>query len=310
MVSNRFYSNGKLMLSGEYLVLAGATALALPVKYGQHLSVDADSSSAPLLSWKAFENETLWFSSNFRFASSGRLKITKENNALASRLSLILGQAMAMNPGFLRGDTHWRVRTDLDFDRNWGLGSSSTLISNVASWAGIDPYPLLFRTLGGSGYDIACARSDVPVLYRYHGAETPPDVRPSVFDPPFHSKLFFIYSGSKQSSAKSLAGFDPNKVDSKLVIRLDAISHELNLTKDLTAFQELLTEHESITGRAIGKIPVQHMHFADFDGVVKSLGAWGGDFLLAASGMEASMVHDYFRSRGYHIIIPYKEMVL
>jgi len=30
-----FYSNGKLLITGEYLVLDGAKALALPTKYGQ-----------------------------------------------------------------------------------------------------------------------------------------------------------------------------------------------------------------------------------------------------------------------------------
>lgn len=310
MVANRFYSNGKLMLSGEYLVLAGATALALPVRYGQHLSVDAEPSSMPLLSWTAFEKEALWFSTILRFASSGKTRIPADDNALATRLSLIIEQAMTLNPVFLRGNLHWKVRTDLDFDRNWGLGTSSTLISNMAFWAGVDPYQLLFTTIGGSGYDIACARSSVPVLYRYHGTETAPDVMPASFAPPFCNKLFFVYSGSKQSSAKSIAGFDPLKVDSRLVVRASEISHELIRAKESAEFLALLIEHESLVGKAIGQVPVQQVHFADFAGAVKSLGAWGGDFLLAASDMEASRVRAYFKNRGYHIVIPYKEMVL
>ena len=32
-----FYSNGKLLITGEYVVLDGAKALALPTKYGQNL---------------------------------------------------------------------------------------------------------------------------------------------------------------------------------------------------------------------------------------------------------------------------------
>ena len=35
-----FYSNGKLLITGEYLVLDGAKALALPTKYGQYLTVE------------------------------------------------------------------------------------------------------------------------------------------------------------------------------------------------------------------------------------------------------------------------------
>ena len=36
-----FYSNGKLLLTGEYVVLDGATALAIPTKYGQYLEISA-----------------------------------------------------------------------------------------------------------------------------------------------------------------------------------------------------------------------------------------------------------------------------
>ena len=34
-----FRSNGKLLLSGEYLVLFGAEALAIPLRYGQTLDI-------------------------------------------------------------------------------------------------------------------------------------------------------------------------------------------------------------------------------------------------------------------------------
>ena len=35
----RFYSNGKLLLSGEYLILDGATGIALPTTFGQEMCV-------------------------------------------------------------------------------------------------------------------------------------------------------------------------------------------------------------------------------------------------------------------------------
>lgn len=35
-----FKSNGKLLLTGEYLVLDGAVALALPTKMGQIMTVE------------------------------------------------------------------------------------------------------------------------------------------------------------------------------------------------------------------------------------------------------------------------------
>ena len=34
------------------------------------------------------------------------------------------------------------IETQLDFLRNWGLGSSSTLINNIAQWANVNPFDL------------------------------------------------------------------------------------------------------------------------------------------------------------------------
>ena len=39
METQTFYSNGKLLITGEYVVLDGAKALALPTKFGQSLLV-------------------------------------------------------------------------------------------------------------------------------------------------------------------------------------------------------------------------------------------------------------------------------
>jgi mevalonate kinase len=57
---NTFYSNGKLLLTGEYLVLEGATALAVPTKFGQDLSVE--KIKEPQLIWGSFTNTgDCWF---------------------------------------------------------------------------------------------------------------------------------------------------------------------------------------------------------------------------------------------------------
>ena len=36
----KFYSNGKLLMTGEYFVLNGALSLALPTVYGQYLEIN------------------------------------------------------------------------------------------------------------------------------------------------------------------------------------------------------------------------------------------------------------------------------
>ncbi len=52
---------------------------------------------------------------------------------------------------------------------------------------------------------------------------------------------------------------------------------------------------------------VKESLFHDFDGVIKSLGAWGGDFVLVISKQDPT---DYFKERGYSIVVPYETMIL
>ena len=65
MKTKPFYSHGKLLLSGEYVVLDGALSLAIPTKYGQSLIIQ--TIEEPLLSWKSFdEAKNVWFKKEFK----------------------------------------------------------------------------------------------------------------------------------------------------------------------------------------------------------------------------------------------------
>ena len=55
-----FYSNGKLLLTGEYVVLDGAKSLALPTKYGQSLTIEEIDQQ--ILLWKSLDHKgSIWF---------------------------------------------------------------------------------------------------------------------------------------------------------------------------------------------------------------------------------------------------------
>ena len=71
----------------------------------------------------------------------------------------------------------------------------------------------------------------------------------------------------------------------------------------------LMQCHERIISRCIGQEPVQK-HFPDFEGALKSLGAWGGDFILAATEWDESQVKAYFKGKGLDAVFGYKELVL
>ena len=143
-----YHSNGKLLLSGEYLVLKGATALSIPTKFGQSLVFSPIEETHFL--WQSFDHlNRIWLEVIFD-PSSLKIRSFNGDQEAATRLRDLLRIAFDLsdrNPSDLIG---YSVSTLLEFDKNWGLGTASTLINNVADWLDIDPYLLLQRTFGGS----------------------------------------------------------------------------------------------------------------------------------------------------------------
>ena len=308
----KYYSHGKFLLTGEYLVLKGALALALPLKLGQSLTIE--TVCTPSLQWNAYKPNGPWFSVTMN--PENLEIINSDDQPKAEKLSEILKAVKQLNPAAFKDSLCFETR--LDFDPNWGLGSSSTLIANLARWANVNPYELLRLTFSGSGYDIACATAEEPIYYQVKAkvpepVEGPtPMVEPIDFNPPFAEHLFFIYQGQKQSSSKEIKAFlaKSNPVDlQKDIEAVSEISRAVPKCETLDEFAMLMQCHERIIARCIGQEPVQK-HFPDFEGVLKSLGAWGGDFILAATEWDKSQVKEYFKGKGLEVVFGYKEIVL
>lgn len=297
-----FYSNGKLLLTGEYVVLDGALSLALPTQKGQSLHLS--KIDKPLLVWKSLDHkQNIWFSETFDLMA---LDSSLANSETTNMLLTILQSAKALNPSFLNDNIGYEVTTILEFDKNWGLGSSSTLINNIASWAKIDAYKLLDSTFGGSGYDIACAQAIVPITYLIKN--NVPTFKPIAFYPKFSECLYFVHLNKKQNSREGIARYKANKRDTEEAIsKITAITKLIINCDALMTFEALITKHEAIISKLI-KLPiVKESLFSDYKGAIKSLGAWGGDFILVTSKSDPTT---YFKQKGYHTIIPYKKMVL
>ena len=176
-MKNNFYSNGKLLITGEYLILDGAKGLALPTIFGQDLVVKKINS--PNLIWESFDkNNATWFKNTYRLPS---LSIDNSNKETETSIVLqkILKEAQRLNPEFLNTNTGFQVKTNLTFPRNWGLGSSSTLINNIAQWAKINAFDLLNNSFGGSGYDIACSQNNTPILYQFRNKKGLKTINPN-----------------------------------------------------------------------------------------------------------------------------------
>jgi mevalonate kinase len=300
-----FYSNGKLLLTGEYVVLDGAKALALPAKYGQDLTIGTGKSRE--INWKSFDSDgSIWFEDVISFDD-----ITAEKNphavaTIKSTLTDILHEAYLLQPDFIKSEGY-QIETRLTFPKFWGLGTSSTLINNIAQWLKIDAFLLLKNSFGGSGYDIACAQNDTSIVYQL--VNDVPNITKVDFNPAFSEHLYFVYLNRKQSSKAAIASYYNNRlVDlQQHIAAIDQITEHLLKAENAGVFARELQKHESIMSDIVEMKTARETFFPDFDGVIKSLGGWGGDFVLAVSKENPT---DYFKSRGFNTVVPYHDMIL
>ncbi|AXT61309.1 GHMP kinase [Aquimarina sp. AD10] len=303
-----FYSHGKLLLTAEYLVLDGVNALAVPTQKGQWLFVEENETDQII--WRSYDQEnTCWFETRLTINETS-LSPTQENpeeNSITNTLITILTSAKELNPNFLSSGKGYLVEARLEFNRQWGLGSSSTLINNIAQWAKVDAFKLLDQSFGGSGYDIACAQNDTPILYKRN--EGKPIIKEINFNPKFKENLFFIYLNRKQDSKESIKRYQslPLKDFDKAEEMVNQITTKLLDSATLEEFKSLIDQHEEIISKIIKTPTVKSTLFPEYGGSIKSLGGWGGDFILVTGTLSDI---EYFKTKGYSTIIPYEKMVL
>lgn len=299
-----FYANGKLLITGEYLVLKGATALAVPLNKGQSLSVLSTKKQG--LTWQANNPSGLWFEAYF----DEKLTIIKSSDhQKAKALQLLLQKAVEQNRKILNQLNYSKITTQLDFDPNWGWGSSSTLLQLLEQWLQINPYQLMDETIGGSGYDIACAGTKEPILYnRVIGQQ--PKIRPVHFKPPFIQHMGIVYLNKKQNSSTQVKSFlAKSQQHQKLVNEISILSEKIAVEQNIDNFMNLINQHESIIAKAIESKPIHQQLFPKFNGAIKSLGAWGGDFALFVSIEDFSTSKKWLIEKGYTVVMPFREVI-
>jgi mevalonate kinase len=308
LTDHQFYGRGKLMITGEYFVLDGATALACPTTVGQKMQVKYRKSYNPSLKWESYDpTGKKWFDAEFEFWRFEILKGQTDPNV--SILKNILIQARKQNPHFLRDDFDIEVKTYLEFPVDWGLGSSSSLLYNIAQWAYISPFELLDKTMDGSGYDVACAQSNGPILYKLNNQNLP-TWQEANFNPCFKDQLFLIYLGRKQSTQSGIERYRGlTKPSRELIKTITRLTKACLSSDNLEEFEAILSEHEEIVSNYLRLATVKKERFADFWGCVKSMGAWGGDFALVTSNRSVDETRAYFLERGIDVFIPYHEII-
>jgi mevalonate kinase len=280
---SQFRSSGKLLLSGEYWVLHGAEVLAIATEKGQTLRYeDADCE----LHWVAKDSEDrVWMDC-----------VASQDPHLSRILSAVLK---------LKGNlpSRGRVTTQLEFNRNWGWGSSSSLIDLIAQWTGLDPMELHFETSEGSGFDVACARAGGAIAYQKTGTRSAVWNNIASAHWP-HEHFGLVYLGGKQDSQREVAKIRREPLASELDA-ISALSRHLASSKDVDAWSQAIDELEDRTASWLGMERVQN-RFPGVRATIKSLGAWGGDFALTVAQDPEDLA--YFSLNG-HLFLKWSDCV-
>ncbi|WP_341905307.1 GYDIA family GHMP kinase [Fluviicola taffensis] len=288
-----YKASGKLMLFGEYLVLNGSDCLAFPLKFGQTLSVTKSDE----IIWESHSKHGIWFSASL---SDDFTILDTNNEEVAAILRQLFLVIRSEKPDL---DFNQKFKIEANFELNWGLGSSSTLISLLGQWSGVETRKLLEASFGGSGYDVACATANAPILYANGKIKKEVHLPESITD-----KLLFIYLGNKQNSREEIKRFKKKEVAQHQIETMNAMISNALQTDKIEVFEQQLNLSEELISSIIGTIQLKQRFFADYPYSIKSLGAWGGDFFMATY-RDLKTAKNYFEENGYDILFTYQEFI-
>lgn len=293
MPVQRFFARGKILISGEYAVLKGAKALAIPSVFGQELSVSPGDLN---LNWESLDHEgKKWFEAVFDL----RLNLIKTSDKQRAHFIQKVLKASYEIAG--QKPDPLNICSFLEFPSNWGLGSSSTLTHLLAQHFGIDPFALFFATQNGSAYDIACAGESAPLIYQLIDGQ--PHYSQAKISPVFREVLF-VHLGHKQDSRAEISRFKKLTITNRQIEAISGLTESFIQAETKSELQLLMDKHEALLSAILQRPSVGNELFPQYTGKVKSLGAWGGDFVMAL-GEESD---SYFKNLGYSQVFTYADL--
>lgn len=298
LVSVTYKASAKLMLFGEYMVLHDVKSIAIPLKYGQYLTVTESVDNN--FHWKSYnEQNQVWFDVTF----NRQFELVHTSNTETAQILMNLMQIIAKkNPRLFEQPLIFEAKAD--FNLNWGLGSSSTLISLLAQWSNHNPFDLLSNSFGGSGYDVACATEDSPICYKMSNQE----VSHIRLSPAVTNRILFVYIGNKQNSKREIKRFSQLQVSDHSIQQMNQVIENVLVANEIVEFERCMNESEQILASILEVRPLKELLFPDYPFMVKSMGAWGGDFFMATYRDEA-VARKYFSDLGYTTQFTYSEII-
>lgn len=292
------FSAGKIILMGEYAVLHGSDALCLPLATGQMLTVRP--SEGNLIHWK-------WKYRQHILADFSLFCDTLDINQ-PSTGDFQWGQKLIQLIRQYRADfltTGFTLEFENYFPPEWGLGSSSATISSLCRMADVNPFIINATLTGGSGADIAATTA--PGWFLYRKTNNNPLTWPLPFNFPHADNSYFVYTGKKQATQSHVKEIS-NSIKAE---EIDWLQTNIPLYKFLSSStvpeaMKCVSDHEQIISVAIQMDPAAN-RFRDFPGSIKSLGAWGGDYLLAVTQQDEAFVRSYFHQKELNTVFNWKE---
>lgn len=298
----RIFSPGKLLLTSEYVVLDGAIALAVPTKWGQEFFFDEDDNQQSLIFWNAKHQDQHWLDITIDYKN---WTIVKTNLPDAATFILkTLQNIQKLGSSVFSHNKSFHLTTNLQFPADYGLGSSSTLMANLAKWSNVDAFKLNELSLGGSGYDIAVANAQSAILFWRENGDV--NYEKVDFSPDFRRDLIFIHLGKKQDSREGIRLYRSKEKLLYLVRRFSEITQSVLQAKTLDEFSVLMQDHERLLSDFLGLPIAKEKYFQDCPTFIKSLGAWGGDFVMSC---RFENYEKYFAEKGYENVFSWEDMI-
>lgn len=295
------YSPGKLMLTSEYFAVDGALVLAVPTKLGQEFFFEEKQDSASHVFWEAYHQNKLWLKAIINYKNWEVLETNLPSSA--EFILKTLKNVQILSGTKFKATDSYCLKTNLQFPPDYGLGSSSTLMNNLAEWAEIDPFQLNEISLGGSGYDIAVAKAKSSVLYQN---KPKPHFESIQYSPKFKNQLIFIHLNKKQDSREGIRLYKSKNKSQNLIDEFSNLTRNILLCNELENFSQLMILHEQRISDFIEIPTVKSVFFEDCPVFVKSLGAWGGDFVMTG---KFSGYKDYFWDKGFSTIFDWEDII-
>ncbi len=300
---NHFFSHGKLLLTSEYMILDGALAFAIPTQFGQKLTIQEIEDSQSLIIWDSRCQNQLWVKTKINYKNWKILESNLTDSALF--IMKIMKEIQKLSSDKFKKNTSYLIKSNLEFPQNFGLGSSSTLITNLSKWAKINPFELNENILGGSGYDIAVAQNSSAILYQIKDKIR--HIEKINFLPKFKNELLFIHLNKKQNSREGIKLYRSKNKSQQLIQKFSEITKSIIQCNDINSFSELMNLHEKKLSQFLGLKTAKEIYFPDCPVFIKSLGAWGGDFIMSR---KFNGYQKYFKEKGFESIFTWQDLIL